>query len=298
MQPFRNPIKIEKIYGIGTYWYFEFFEEINKESVQSEIQNIISEFEDNYSRFKDTSFISILNDQRHLENPSDELIEILTLGIEFYKNSNGIFNMGIGEVLENRGYDKNYSFINKSEGKSIPRLDKLIDINDDKITLRGKGRIDLGGFGKGFLIDKLANHFIDQLNLEYFLINGGGDLYVTSDNEMPIEILLQSPIDPTKFFNTVKLRNSSLCASTTFKRRWKDQNGKVQTHVVKTDKKVEELACTFVIASKAVVADAMATVMMMAYKTDLREKIIKEYDIKFLAMNENTETLDEYKFFN
>jgi thiamine biosynthesis lipoprotein len=288
--------KLEKIYGIGTYWYFEFFEEVDLEKIETEIKEIILEFEQNYSRFLDSSIVSILNKNRTLTKPTHELIELLTTSQQFYKDTKGIFNIGVGKILEDSGYDKNYSFIKTSSENFIPDLNELLQIDSEEIKLIGSGNIDLGGIGKGFLIDKLATFFKEKLNLKYFLINGGGDIYLTSNNNEPLKILLQSPIHPEKYLFEVQLKNCSICSSSNLKRKWKDKKtGKEMGHIVNTSEKAE-LMSTFVIAENAVSADVFATVLMMTNRENLGQQVIDNYKLKFLTLDDKENVREEFGF--
>lgn len=155
--------KIDKIEGLGTYWWFEFFEEIGDfKMVKYRILSELQVFEKNYSRFLENSQISILNKQRFLPNPSQELIELIKIGLQFYHQTDGYFNPILGGILENLGYDKNYSFeiknpknqnsadFESSLFQQISKPDDFVVFESGKISFEGRGNWDLGATGKGF----------------------------------------------------------------------------------------------------------------------------------------------------
>jgi thiamine biosynthesis lipoprotein len=120
--------------------------------------------------------------------------------------------------------------------------------------------VDLGGYGKGWLIDKLAND-LKEHSIDHFLVNGGGDMYATSDaSGEAIAIYLEHPTEVGKYLIETKLKNQGFAASSPFKRRWKSGD-KTYTHVVAISD-VPEIA-TFVKADTATDADAFATVAML-----------------------------------
>lgn len=108
-------IKINNVYGLGTKWWFEIGDvnEINTEdeyqSLKLFIENIIVKFENNYSRFNPESYLSKLNTSKFLNNPSDEMLELLQIALKYNKLTNGIFNPCMGNIINEMGYDKEYS---------------------------------------------------------------------------------------------------------------------------------------------------------------------------------------------
>ena len=91
------------------------------------------EFEQNYSRFLDTSYISKLNETKKLVDFPSELFEMITLGELARVKSLQAFNIGVGSILEKIGYDKNYSFVAKNENElsSINFTDSAFEVIKD-----------------------------------------------------------------------------------------------------------------------------------------------------------------------
>ncbi len=254
-------LTLPKIETLGTTWWIEIFENIDKnkqDTVYKHIKNELERFNDTYSRFLSTSLISQLNDKKVLHNPTEECIELLTIANTWYKKTNGAFNIFVEEELVRRGYDSSYSFIEKDHAPKpyINQAQSLI-LSKDKIVLL-EGRIDLGGFGKGYAIDLIAS-LLKKCGITYFLVNGGGDMYATSDNEQPITIYLEHPITPQKYLAQVSLKNQGFASSSSHKRRWgnKDKN-----HIVYTTNNQTYYDASFVIAGTTTTADIAATTLL------------------------------------
>jgi len=246
--------------ALGTRWWIEIFEDISEERsavVKDDCASFISTFEANYSRFKSNSYISILNAERELQNPSQELIDLLTFGKTKYLETNTLFNIFTGHIQEAKGYDAEYSFM-MSDTIPLPGnpVTDLI-ISDSKIKLNGSAKIDLGGFGKGYLIDLLADFLKSTHTLKYFLINGGGDIYATSDNEKPIEIHLEHPTKPGTSVGTTTLLNQAFAASSPHKRSWTTPAG-TQNHIIGNAGD-----SSYIKADSAKEADVLATVKLL-----------------------------------
>lgn len=242
--------------AIGTHWWIEIFDEVTEEKLeatQGRLELLCSNFNKEFSRFLPDSQLSILNRERVLQNPSAEFQTLLTLGKKLYLESQTTFNLLTGHILEARGYDANYSFKpNESITQTVcnPIID--LEITEEKITLQC-GNVDLGGFGKGWLIDKLKDDLVAH-DVKHFLINGGGDMLGTSLlNGGAITIYLEHPTEAGKYILETTLHNQGFAASSPFKRKWKVED-KTHTHIV-TEGDVPELA-VFVKAPTATEADA------------------------------------------
>lgn len=245
-----SPIK-----ALGTVWHIELLEKRDDIlDIQVATEGFLEEFEIRYSRFKADSWLSQLNTNRVFKRPDSEFATLLKQAISFYEQTNGVFNIAIGEKMIASGYDSAYSFNVKGNEVEVPVLTDVLSVNSDVIKLNN-GSLDLGGIGKGFAIDALAQMYKQKFNLQYFLINGGGDIYATSDNGQPITIILAHPTDNRLGIGSVKLLDQGFAASSPYVRAWPDRvTGKLQNHL----HTVVNVA-SYVVATDACTADVWAT---------------------------------------
>lgn len=250
--------------AIGTTWWIEIFTEINAERLDviiRDIQLFVTKFENRYSRFTYDSLISTLNRERTLSQPDTECRAILQYGLDLYTRSNGLFNVLVGETLLARGYDASYSFKATTQPLTIPNPREHLGISLHTISLTA-GSIDLGGYGKGYLIDLIAKRLQTHHNINEFLINGGGDMFGTSDAGNPISLYLEDPLSPGRYLGTTTIYNQGFAASSPHKRAW-NSAGQTYTHIVDPHHNLtEQFDASFVIAATAVTADAFATVAL------------------------------------
>ena len=278
--------------ALGTAWWLEASlpEEHNRlPTLTKKIIALITDYEKRYSRFRNDSLVTRLNTERHLENPDPELIAILTYGKKLYERTEGLFNLLVGEIMEARGYDAHYRFTPKDEPATPPNPFSVLIINENEIRLDA-GRIDLGGFGKGYLIDLLAEQLRGE-GIQEFLINGGGDIYASHEDNNPMPIYLEHPTEAHTYLGTTPLKHAGFAASSPFKRRW-NHNGKEYTHIVGNN--TDQLA-TFVTAKTARDADAFATAAMFWSKDELLTKADKE-GIGVARFNPTTNEFTSHNF--
>lgn len=257
--------------ALGTSWWIEIGDPVDvttRTLIINECARLASTFSDQYSRFKSDSLVSQLNQRRTLENPPTEFIQLLVLGQQLYTITKGVFNCLLGEHLSARGYDSTYSFVPTPEPETLPN--PLIDltITDKEITLHA-GAVDFGGYGKGYLIDQLANYLREQHHIQEFLINGGGDLYGTTLKGQPITVYLEHPTAVGQYLGTTTIMNQGFAASSPHKRTW-TRDGVTHTHIVGQVNR----DATFIIAPNAVIADALATTALLAPEAVLEDSLV------------------------
>jgi len=282
--------------ALGTTWWIEIFEELSEQTgaeIKDFCTGFATTFEANYSRFKTDSLISLLNRDRVIEQPSAELVQLLTYGKQLYLRLDTHFNILTGHILEARGYDADYSFATTSN--SIPAGNPVTDlqITPDKIILLGESRVDLGGFGKGYLIDLLASELKQAYDIEQFVINGGGDMYATNNNGKPIAIHLEHPTKPGTMITHTALLNQGFAASSPHKRVWENTAGK-HSHIITNQLTAD---ATFIKATSSADADAIATAALQMTQPQL-EQLTKSEKIAVALFNVQADQLVSTKDFH
>lgn len=246
--------------ALGTAWWVEAEVTMSQRAdIANRVVEHLSQFETRYSRFLPDSLVSQLNTTGEITNPDPEFLAILTYGQSLYDCTFGHFNFLVGNVLVARGYGQSGSQ-HTTNVLADPR--SHLTIMSHKVSLTA-GSVDLGGFGKGYVIDELAA-VLHELGVEHFLINGGGDLYGTSDPDgRPITIHLEHPTIAETYLGTTTIFHQGFAASSPYKRTWKKDEIE-HHHIVGTT-----AAASFITASDARTADAFATAFLLATETEI-----------------------------
>jgi FAD:protein FMN transferase len=209
-------------------------------------------FEQLLSRFRPASELCRLND---CHEPA------FRAGLDFYEaveaalwaaqQTHGIYDPTILSYLEEAGYDRTFGAVanprplfDSEAPEYLPAAKPAADgfpngydyrhFDLDPFSLlisRPAGlRIDLGGMGKGWTVDRVAD---DLCREGHFLLNAGGDLYAygTPGGEQGWEIHLGHPKIPALKFATMMLDHHAVATSTTARRRWL-KDGIVQHHLI------------------------------------------------------------------
>lgn len=265
--------------ALGTHWSIE---QLGNEQVDLEaiLVPIVRTFESDYSRFTDDSYVSVLNRTKRLIDPPRELIDMLLFAQTMYEVSGGVFNISITPSLTGAGYGK-------ARGDARINTTDLIGISitdSGEVTLAADVEIDFGGFGKGWLVDALADA-LHAHNVHEFIINGGGDIRVSSGVE--VELALEHPIHEAQMIGTTRIASGGLAVSSPYKRSWK-VGGVTKHHIIdpRTGEPVaNDIASVYVRASTTLIADVMATILLI--NPSLLDRLKKDFDLDVIIIRES-----------
>jgi thiamine biosynthesis lipoprotein len=271
--------KLIEFDAIGTHWWITLHNHLKSTAIEHLLLETVRNFEDSYSRFKDASLISVLNSTKNLSNPPSELVEILSASIEYYKNTFGLFNISIGSLLEKQGYGK----VKDDISRPSQNLEKDLLLSESLISISHTTRIDLGGIGKGWLVDKLSR-ILRENGVSNFIVNGGGDIYVYSDNDQMLA--LEHPLNSTEYIGTIAISKGALAVSSPLKRSWV-RDGKKLSHIQNPDGKgATSYIGAYITADSIVTADVLATVLILASE-EQRNYIAQLYKIEYMLIRED-----------
>lgn len=252
--------------AIGTHWWITIEDDIsatNKQKAFTELEQIAKQFEKDYSRFIPESFIGRLNQEKHLEDFPPELYDMLQYSANISHITDGHFSAAVGGTLASLGYDENYSFT--KSGKVLPGY--ILRLDKDKIELSNDARVDLGGIGKGWLIDKLARH-LKEKNIHFFCVNGGGDIFATTHKDGTAwEFFLENPRDKEEVIGTIQVKHAAIACSSPSRRQWKDKNtGESLHHLIDQKSKlpVTSIKMVFTYGKDALSADTASTALFVS----------------------------------
>lgn len=265
--------------SLGTHWWIEVLDELDDAQVETAILQRVKAFHNDYSRFIPESYIGRLNNEKVLKSPPKELLDMLAFARDMFRETEGIFNISVGSTLGQLGYGT----ANK-KSKVHHDLWSHVTFSSSHVTIPADVEIDLGGFGKGWIIDEIGK-ILHAHGREYFVINGGGDILVSSIE--PIELALEHPLDDTQMIGTTRITRGALAVSSTKKRVWKQ--GDVTHHHIIDPRTAQssdsQIAATYVRAETALIADAMATVLLI--EPSQEKKLTDTYKLKTILINED-----------
>lgn len=176
------------------------------------IEGEVALFEKKFSRFLSDSELSLFNaSAAHEIEVSPEMSELLSLAKRYHKETGGIFDPTVISNLEKFGYSMSFEKLPGSAWQKVDwqkidsdwnrraRFDN-IKIEENTIVKPSGLRLDFGGFGKGYIVDKIADKLLDKAGKDNYWLSAGGDIIASGHpEESPSwKISVQDPLYPDR----------------------------------------------------------------------------------------------------
>jgi FAD:protein FMN transferase len=251
-------------------------EEESADMVFKDVQKELLRLENKLSYFSKESIVFKLNNEA-FQNPielDNEMVEILSLCIDFNNKTNGIFDITIRPLLELLKQNDH------PDQKELEKLhhnlgcDKLILHPEDKIIRFANElvKIDLGGFGKGYAIKKVLDILEENLVQNAFISFGGSSVSGVGKHPhgdyWPAGI--QNVFHPSESLYKFKLKDSSLSTSGWSEKQNFFMLNPLTSGLVQTHKTVS------VVSESPILSEVLSTALYIA-DGGQREFIIENY---------------------
>ena len=217
-----------------------------------QIENLYQKYENLTNFYDENSELSKLNNDVNTDI-SDELWQLIKIGVDWYDKSHGLLNINIGNLTKVwHDFRENPIELPNVEAIEINK----INIEDDKIT-NDKVSIDLGSIAKGY-VTELAGNYLEDNGLEYYIINSGGNFKTCKSHKGYYNICIASPINPTETFEIVKGENISVVTSGGYERFY-EYEGVLYHHIIDPNTKypANNMKSVTVIGKDSGICDAL-----------------------------------------
>lgn len=216
--------------------------------------------EDALSRFLPSSELSTLNRTGRVK-AGHHLLAATDLALAARERTGGRFDPTVHDALVAAGYDRSFEEVPADSG--VPASAShgcgghvAIDRFTRTITLGPGARLDLGGIGKGYAVDRAAELLSRSGPC---LVNAGGDL-VVQGRRWPVGV------ETATGFVTLELVSGAVATSGSDRRRWR-RNGVEQHHLIDPSTgrpAVSDLVRATVVCTSAAQAEVLAKVLFLA----------------------------------
>lgn len=266
-------------------------EDIAKKEIDG-IKNSISRFENRFSRFIRDSELSIMNKSCGSFSASEEMTGILREIKKYHLETKGIFDPTVICALESVGYDESFEKISSGKnsendfnvGIHKDRFDKrgrlseaMVDKKNNAVFVPEGLRIDLGGIGKGYVMDEIAQDLVAR-GFENFWISAGGDIFLTGkDGDDNWAVGVQNPKDLDNDLAKINVSEKSMAIATSGVMKRKGIRGGFKwSHIIdpRTGLSVaNDILAVTVIAPSTSGADVFAKTVLILGREDGMELI-------------------------
>ena len=271
-----------------------------RESVEtgfSLARKLVEDSEKRFTRFSSQSELAQLNRSAGgWFDASKELFKVVSLALQLYRQTGGLFDPSILEALEQAGYDRSMDEIRLHGPGEVtvlarPKLHYFSEIHLDaqrcRIALPTEMRIDLGGIAKSWIAEQAALLLSDWA--EACAVDAGGDIFFIGfpPGEKAWRVTLEDPLDAESGLAVLKVPPGAVATSTVTKRRWK-QGNQERHHLI--DPRTQQPAETdwlsvTVLASHAAQAEVYAKSLLIGGPQAVDRIIRQAGDIQYIAVD-------------
>jgi thiamine biosynthesis lipoprotein len=264
--------------AIGTHWQITLYHlPVGFEAAPlfDQIRARIEQFEDTYSRFRPQSLLTKISKEAGEYQLPNDAEPLFSLYQNLYHTTEGAFTPLIGQALVDAGYDSKYSLQAQSL-QQVLTWDETLMYDFPKLTVKCPAILDFGAAGKGHIID-IVSKLIQQSSIHHFFVNAGGDIYYHNPQNQTLSVGLEHPHNKNQVIGTAQICNQSICGSAGNRRQWEGFHHIINPHNLQSPRHIDAL---WVIASEAIIADALATCLFFVSAISLA----KDYDFEYLIM--------------
>jgi FAD:protein FMN transferase len=189
------------------------------------------------SHYKPESELSQINLRAATEpvTVDRELFDLLKLSLHFSEITDGAFDItyaGVGRLYDYRLHIKPTEAEIQAALPSVNWRNLILD--PDKLTVkfaRPGMRIDVGGIGKGYAVDRCID-ILQGMGFHHALVTAGGDSRIIGDRDgRPWVIGIRHPDDPNKIVTRLPLADTAMSTSGDYYRYF-DDNGVRYHHII------------------------------------------------------------------
>ncbi len=246
-----------------------------KEEIDVDLNQAISklkDFERRFSRFDSESELSQFNNSSKFK-ASQEFIDLLNVSLKYYLKTEKIFNPALLPLLLKEGYthsfydmDQKRNQVINSDGHNYNFEDIKINTQTNVVTKPINMKIDFGGIGKGYMVNKLSEFFKEKY--KDYCIDLGGDMFLSGEdkqNKYPYwAIEIENPLSDELEMPTLILKDMAIATSGINRRNWQKDNV-TKNHIInKVQGSINnDLLCVTVISDNCINCDIFAKVLLI-----------------------------------
>jgi thiamine biosynthesis lipoprotein len=262
-------------------------------------RTLIEDGERRFSRFLPDSEVSALNASSGTWQPvSSDLLEMLQQAQALSLETRGLFDPSILTDLKRVGYDRSIDEIRR-HGSSCarhntpppaarPRFTEVeLDERHQRVRLPAGMEIDLGGFAKGWIIEKAAHAL--RAYTTACGVSAGGDIVFVG---MPADgsswnVSIEDPLDVNNRVAELQMGAGAVATSSVAKRSWL-QGGLQRHHLI--DPRTGEPAQTgwlsvTVAAPRIAAAEVYAKALLIGGETEARRLLAPHPEISYYTVD-------------
>lgn len=196
-----------------------------KKPVEKWLHYVASE----WSRFREDNELARLNQLKIGDTIaiSSLLYDCLKKANNYFIQTHGLFSPYLKKQLEQHGYNQSFPFQhaeNLEKNDTGTKQSPIQFLSNHTVLRTDEQQIDLGGFAKGYIVEKIAEWLQQETCSEYGMVDGGGDMNIWSSCDKEWTIGVADPYKEEEEISYIKIKNGAIATSNRVYRSWKQGN--------------------------------------------------------------------------
>jgi thiamine biosynthesis lipoprotein len=244
------------------------------------------------SHYKPESELSQINERANREpvQVDQELFELIKLSTHYSQITEGAFDITYASVGYLYDYPKHVHPTEAQIKSALPGVNwrnMLLDEAQHTVRFEHPGmRIDLGGIGKGYAVDR-GVAILKARGIDHAVVTAGGDTRIVGDHMgRPWLVAIRHPDNPQKVVTRIPLSDAAMSTSGDYERYF-DEDGVRYHHIIDphTGHSASKVRSATIIAPTATQTDGMSKTAFVLGPEKALEIInrMPEYDAVFVT---------------
>lgn len=260
----------QDFYAMDTVMNITAYGDSDTQDAVNRCVSYINELEADISRTKDSSDVSALNAAAgQTVTLSEQTADVLSNALRLAQETEGQFDPTVAPLSDLWKIGTEDAAVPQQVDidAALPAVGyQNVSLDGTKATMQAGAKLDLGGIGKGYAADHVAQILRDA-GVESAHISLGGNIYVLGEKDrgVPWTVGITDPDKKEEYMATLKVSDTSVVTSGDYERYF-EQDGKRYCHIFdpKTGYPAEtDLRSVTVVSPDSTMADAYTTALFV-----------------------------------
>ena len=260
----------QDFYAMDTVMNITAYGDSDTQDAVNRCVSYINELEADISRTKDSSDVSALNAVAgQTVTLSEQTADVLSNALRLAQETEGQFDPTVAPLSDLWKIGTEDAAVPQQVDidAALPAVGyQNVSLDGTKATMQAGAKLDLGGIGKGYAADHVAQILRDA-GVESAHISLGGNIYVLGEKDrgVPWTVGITDPDKKEEYMATLKVSDISVVTSGDYERYF-EQDGKRYCHIFdpKTGYPAEtDLSSVTVVSPDSTMADAYTTALFV-----------------------------------
>lgn len=296
---FKEKEYIRNLFYMDTYISVKITSKTDANKVLDYIEETFKYYDNLTNRYNHNSELSKINNVEGTFEINEDLYNLLEYSINYYNETNGLFNINMGNVIDvwKKYKEKDSGVPTKKELEKDTNINNIKLLDNNKVYVNNIN-IDLGGIVKGY-VTKLLGEYLDKEGIKKYIINAGGNVIVGSKNPY-YKIGIENPSNSSEILDIIKGNNICVVTSGGYNRFYEYEGIKYH-HILdpNTNYPSNYMQSVTIISKDCALADILSTTLFLM-DIEAGKEFIKKYDVDVIWYDNNnniikTEGIKKYE---